>query len=720
MPAVLALGVAVRYRLGVPDTLIAVLVSAGAPAGAYLAWASYRGKPHAQSEQSLAEVADNLAGAVRRQWDAEARIRRLYDPYAMPVRWDPADASLVDPWEVLVRQTPRRGPGPVKQPADAWAAGPGELAGTDGELVDVLLRVPTGRLVVLGGPGTGKTVLMIRLVRDLLDRRAAGVRVPVPVLVPLASWNPAEQGLRDWLTAELTTTYPALAALAPGFSSDSLAVALLDQGLMMPVLDGLDEIPAKARGQALAKINADLLPGSQLVVTCRRQEYADTVTPDGGTVTLRAAAGIELQPLDATTVENYLAYDAGRAGPDWSPVLAELGTGTPVGRALTTPLMVALARSIYNPREGEYAARLPEPAELCRLTSQEAVEEHLMDAFVRAAYRGSGESRWALDKAERWLVFLARHLQQPPSNADFAWWQLSRAAPSVSARSVAAAMSIGAMLGGVVAVCASLLVEYALGLHSSATAVGYVVGLLVFSTTVVTVAKIAGPMLGFQRPSSGLSFSWDDIPEVFQNGAWGFGVGLVVAGVHPGIDAWRKARGHEAVGAAVRDGLAAGLRAGIPLGIAIGLLAIAISAFLMLEAEPGNLDAAVSPQSVLARDRRATQLPILALTLMVGLSATAAAVFLPAADTRDLHVPPAAAAGYAVALALLCGLGATAYRTAWLDYEMARVWLALRGRLPWALMSFLDDAHQRGVLRQAGATYQFRHIELQRRLASRR
>jgi hypothetical protein len=34
-------------------------------------------------------------------------------------------------------------------------------------------------------------------------------------------------------------------------------------------------------------------------------------------------------------------------------------------------------------------------------------------------------------------------------------------------------------------------------------------------------------------------------------------------------------------------------------------------------------------------------------------------------------------------------------------------------------MSFLADAHQRGVLRQAGAVYQFRHVELQRRLAIR-
>jgi hypothetical protein len=52
-------------------------------------------------------------------------------------------------------------------------------------------------------------------------------------------------------------------------------------------------------------------------------------------------------------------------------------------------------------------------------------------------------------------------------------------------------------------------------------------------------------------------------------------------------------------------------------------------------------------------------------------------------------------------------------------YEIARMWLALRRRLPWQLKGFLADAHRRGVLRQAGAVYQFRHIELQHRLATR-
>ncbi|WP_203227476.1 hypothetical protein [Streptomyces aurantiacus] len=54
----------------------------------------------------------------------------------------------------------------------------------------------------------------------------------------------------------------------------------------------------------------------------------------------------------------------------------------------------------------------------------------------------------------------------------------------------------------------------------------------------------------------------------------------------------------------------------------------------------------------------------------------------------------------------------------WGWYLLSRTWLALRGDLPWRLMRFLDDAHQRGVLRQAGAVYQFRHARLQDRLAA--
>ncbi|MEZ0094419.1 hypothetical protein [Streptacidiphilus sp. EB129] len=46
-----------------------------------------------------------------------------------------------------------------------------------------------------------------------------------------------------------------------------------------------------------------------------------------------------------------------------------------------------------------------------------------------------------------------------------------------------------------------------------------------------------------------------------------------------------------------------------------------------------------------------------------------------------------------------------------------RLWLPLTGKLPWDTVAFLDDAYQRGVLRQTGAVYQFRHLRLQHHLA---
>ena len=78
-----------------------------------------------------------------------------------------------------------------------------------------------------------------------------------------------------------------------------------------------------------------------------------------------------------------------------------------------------------------------------------------------------------------------------------------------------------------------------------------------------------------------------------------------------------------------------------------------------------------------------------------------------------------AGAGAGVAVGAVSSGIASFVFSAWPSYGIARIWLAMRQRLPWQLMGFLDDAHRRGVLRKSGAVYQFRHIELQHRLAAR-
>ena len=375
----------------------------------------------------MGQIADQLAVAVGTQWTAEAAVRRLNDPYPLPVSWNAADASLTDSWDSMVKLAASGAGWPAPPPEGTWAAGPDDLAGEGGELVNVLARVPTRRLVVLGGPGAGKTMLMVRLVLDLLARRARGC--PVPFLASVASWNPADQDLRSWLVGQLLIDHPALAALpSAGRTEPTQAEALLASGLILPILDGLDEIPEQVRGFAISRINDALRPGEQVVVTCRTQQYRDAVRPpEGVEATLRAAVAVQLCPLNADAVRTYLLEDA--AGPAsrarWEPVLKVLGTDTPAGQALGTPLMVGLARAIYNPRPGELAGDLPDPAELCNFANRSAVEAHLFDGFVPASYRPPTRGRWTVTQAEKWLVFLARHLEQTVGGPDLAWWQLN-------------------------------------------------------------------------------------------------------------------------------------------------------------------------------------------------------------------------------------------------------------------------------------------------------
>jgi hypothetical protein len=632
-------------------------------------------------------VADQLAVAVGAQWEAEARVRRLNDPYPLSVSWAAADASVTVAWDSLVKLATSGAGWSLPSSTGTWAASPDDLAGTGGELVEVLAQVPTGRLVVLGEPGAGKTMLMIRLLLDLLARRASGGSVPI--LASVASWNPAEQDLREWVGDQLLIDHPALANPPPtGRTESTQAAALLESGLILLLLDGLDEIPGGIRASAISRINDALRPGEHVVVTCRTQHYQDAVRPQKGIeVTLRAAAAVQLLPLTAEAVRDYLCDDA--AGPvakaRWGPVLQMLDTEAPTGQALRTPLMVGLARTIYNPRPGELVGALDDPAELCDLADRDAVESLLFEAFIPAAYRPDTAGRWGAQDAPRWLTFLAGHLERTIVGPDLAWWQLPLAVPNLT-------LWIGlvrAVVAGALAVFA-----VAIGVETGVVAggtVGIVIGVG------VGVGAAGGAAVGVKRlptPASGIRWKPPSLSVV--------GAGAVV-----GIVAGTLFRV-----SGLGDGYAAAAGAGFGVVVAAGIWLIT------QEGAPLDISSAASPPALLARDHRA------AIEIGLGVGSGLLAAFILFGFATALiaghKVGPGAEFGVflGAGFALAVGAGAS-FKAAWPYYEIARVWLALRHRLPWPLMDFLDDAHRRGVLRQAGAVYQFRHIELQHRLANR-
>ena len=693
LPWVVALVLVRRHHhLDVGGWTLVLTASVGFPT-LWVTWVAFRDSRRsaaAEGGPGLPQVADELAAAVGKQWSREAAVRRLNDPYPLPVSWAAADQDLADAWDLLVELAASGAGWPSPAPGQPRAQGPDDLAGEGSGLADVLGRVPTGRLVVLGEPGAGKTMLMVRLVLDLLARRAAGG--PVPVLASVASWDPSGQDLRAWLSTRLITDYPALAGPPPpGAAEPTRAAALLAAGLVLPVLDGLDEIPDRVRGPAISRINDTLRPGEQVVVTCRTLQYRDAVRPAGGLeVTLRAAAAIQLRPLDAGTVRRYLRDDA--PGPTararWDPVLALLGTLAPAGQALTTPLMVGLARAIYNPRPGELAGTMPDPAELCSFADRAAVEAHLFDQFIPAAYRTFTEDRWTAGQAETWLTFLARHLEQRVGSPDLAWWQLQKAVPRTGLWLVA-----GLVLG--------LVVGLGVGLGSGLGA-GPVAGLgggLLVGLSVGLGAEFAGRLAAEADPDLPVRGMRINVARLVV----GLGAGLVV-GLAAGL------------GVGVEGGLAAGLGVGVGLGLGAGLAGGLAGG---VEGVPPDLTEAINPRLILARDRQMTFFFTLGLGLGGGLVVGLGVGLAGGGLVVGLVVGLGFGLGAGLVAGLVADLAGGMGRTKWASYLVTRGWLAIRHRLPWSLMDFLADAHQRGVLRQAGAVYQFRHIELQHRLATR-
>jgi hypothetical protein len=804
--------VQLRHHLDAGVLAILVVASLGLPA-LWITWAAYRG-PRRPIGLGTKKAADQLAIAVGVECAAEAHVRRLDAPYPLPVSWTAADPALSGAWD------------------STWPVTPDDLAGEGDEIVDVLTRVPSRRLVVLGEPGAGKTMLMIRLVLKLLASRASGGRVPI--LVSVASWNPKAQDLRSWLRAQLLIDHPALAVAPPAERPEATqAEALLASGLILPILDGLDEIPEEVRGLAISQINDTLRPGEYVVVTCRTRQYLHAVRPrDGTQVTFTGAAAIQLRPLRADDVRRYLCDDAAdsAAKTRWENAFQMLEAEAPTWRALSTPLMVGLARAIYTPRPGELAGSLRDPVELSNpdLADRTAVEFILLDGLIPAVYPQEPADGWNAQDAEGSLVFLARHLEYTIRGPELAWWQLARSTPRIVTglatgliawlltglaieialviiTAVSAAFGLRwlpvptvgmaavtglklAPFGGVACLLGEVTAAVAasddqpLGVRPrwifrgravSRAAVGAMVGLMVgvaawfwyqpwlavcFGILAAVLAMVSGqrahwlgtslelravPVAGIVVGAMvGLTFgvvtgvlARDYAVGLRWGITWGVLAGLAAAagiilmrpnGVRRGRGThWNLRMG--SLAAAMAGSLAAvlGLLGGGSFTWIFGLTCgIAAGAVAGLEEVPVDLKSGASPAAILDRDRRTTLL----LSLVIGISAGIATGVVADVVAYNSFLPLAPAAfafglGMGISTGLVIGAGfglaVGGFGSAWPRWLIARGWITLAGRVPPRLITFLEDAHRRGVLCQIGAAYQFRHVELQHRLAKR-
>lgn len=672
----------------------------------------------------LADAAASLAREVRRRWQREEGHRRVHDPFPLPVRWQPVPAELMDRPENIQRLQPGATPQDLN------------LSGDLRSVVETYRSIASRRLVILGRAGSGKSVLAIKFALDLLTAPAAPGRVPV--IISIGSWDPTTTTLRGLLVDRLLRDHPHLARRVP--SGSTLAAALVDADLILPVLDGFDEIAEALRAAALETLNATSLP---LVLTSRRDEYAHAV--HAVHAPLVWAAGIELTDL---TIEDLTAYLprtdrlGGEGAGVWNAVLKRLRVrdapaSTQLAEVLRTPLMVILARTMYSEAPGKDPEELLDTA---RFPTTGHLEEHLLAGFVPTVYRrraleranaGRGRRNRDPDQAQRWLGYLAHSLSQGTHDQqDLAWWRLgqnlrvsTRVLNTVLISTLCMAMAnwlvqlLVTASGHVKPTGLGPSVSYGLlgGVCSGAAFGVTYFALTVFGRTTVVPSRVRLRLSATDRRTGRRPV------RTFFTRFWFMLLGGSVLGVGYSwavalmsvLESELTLSHTELMKIVLINTLLFGLIFGLTAGLIFGLLAV-------FEA-PMDITAAATPIRLLSVNRTTAgrQLLVLVPALGVGVVLCGYAVVHLFQGLLGTLLWPLQEA---ILLGATGGLGgATAYVfafTAWGQWlTLSRIWLPITRRLPWDTAAFLEDAYQRGVLRQAGAVYQFRHIRLQRHLA---
>ena len=658
----------------------------------------------------LDELSDLFARAVKDQWTRAAADRGLLQPDPIPVRWKRSSLPVAGPPSAAVgsqRFSPLPGLSAVGQQR--------LRGGRISDLHAVYGGLGSGRLVIAGAPGSGKSGAAVLLVLAALKYReqvpdAERPQVPVPVMFTLHGWDPGTQRVQDWLAARLQQTYPLLA----GKSGARKAAGLLAAGKVTVILDGLDEIHEQLRPVALRALSQQA--HFRLAVLTRSAEMAAAASQG----LLEGAAALELQAIDPATAASYLTgAQLHPAPPGWQELTDRLrrAPDSPLAQALSSPLTLTLVRDTY--RAGDDSRGL---LAFCdapdRAVTSEDIVDHLLDRVLPAAYAerpGEPPPRYDLQTAEHALRCLAARMNQDGTR-DLQWSQIRGWAPAAP-RSIATGLLFGLAVGLVGALTIRLAFGLVVGISA---AVGF--GLL--ATFRERSPSLIGPRPLRQvfRPASVPSGLAVGLPAGLAVGlpvglaaglagglAAGLAFGLTMGFIFsrgPGDEAPQSplTSWHGSQVAALATGLATGFTGGLAVGLAGGL--------------EGALAAALA--GGLAVGLPLSRVAVRAVGLVAGLSVGLGFGLVFGLVVGFMGGPAIGlTAGLTAGIAVGLTLGPAAgfmYSMTWVA-SLAFVQLAVRRRTPVRLVRFLEDARDRNVLRTVGPVYQFRHARLQDRLA---
>lgn len=583
-------------------------------------------------------------------------------------------------------------------------------AGCLADVVTYYRALQPGRMVITGAPGAGKTVLAIELALGLLDGREPGDAVPIRV--PAAAWD-TEHPLRGWLSEHLVEAYRLPRALAE---------ALLDAGLVLPVIDGLDEMDADSApgynsraARAVQTLNAYQhgRNAGPLVMTCRSGQYQALKAVQ---VWAHDAAHVEIRPVDADKAEQFIKSRVDEVT-RWQPVLNIITnhSGGTLAVGLSTPWRLTLATTVYEQRKPDTGTYLRDPVALTKLgaTSTAGIRDHLLEHFIPAAIAAhnaaitshnapSGYPEPPFDhQVRQWLRALASYLEH---NA-----RTNRTLRGVPLSSTDLVLHQLWPLAGVTRIRITTLAAFAL------------------IWLIATPVPLISAVIGFPDSQLVLAISAIIATAIVTYSSW---FRLWPRPRHLNLQKLRTKRGRRQVAEWLKVGLAIGLAVGFAAGLTAGLiyglttgLTVGLTVGLTLGTAVGIagltdevMAAPLDPRELVKLDLVAGLTSGLAVGLALGLMfGIGYGIGYGLADGLADGLMLGLMLGLTLGLGL--GLAVGIAGTRYVAFLLCTRRPFTSQPLPWRLGRFLNWCCQVGLVRQAGISYQFRHRELQHYLA---
>lgn len=249
-----------------------------------------------------------------------------------------------------------------------------------------LFKYLGSQILILGSPGSGKTIVLLQLAAHLLEAAREDEKRPLPIVLSLSSWARNREPIPEWIATAAATTYQVPRRVIQRWVSEEMVV---------PLLDGLDELPEGDREACVESINRFRTShrGVGLAVCSRLADY-ETLK---ARLDLRSA--IVLRPLDDAQVAGVLSR----------PELAAARA-----RMVQETWLEPMARVPFLLNVMSYAYAGCEPAELA--LSREHSDEggrraHMLDAYVTRRLADTRERReGSAQEVRRLLGWLASNM----------------------------------------------------------------------------------------------------------------------------------------------------------------------------------------------------------------------------------------------------------------------------------------------------------------------